>query len=379
MALKQWPRMLVVFVSCLIALPALRASQQVPNTQAELINHLIKRLGSEDFKTRDQATRRLDAMEQAYPALRSAMDSRDPEIKRRAELLVKSIGQRIEKRMRQRLIDSFWSGENLSIDELVDNVVWHKWDDEECWRVVLAFSRDLGARIGTKGTWREFGVSVSFLKSPCIVSDTWSDPRLDERRLVTNRVEANGVSERSVILCRGGFQNGDLYSSHLFANGDIKVKDRGGGGYIANSMIFCDGDVVAGRIVQSVIIATGSVKADSPPLKCFIIENARNPLPYLKLFSPSQAGIEVCPAKGGVRVEKVDGDKPFAMAGLRNGDLLLSMRESKDGPATDITSCDSFRRQIRRLFVQNGEATFRIQRGDKTLEVVVPLSQARQQ
>lgn len=350
-------------MACCMSLPALMASEQAPSTNDELINLLIKQLGSDNFKTRDQATRRLSAMEEAYPALRRAMASADPEIRRRAELLVRSFAGRIEKRTRQRLVDTFWSGEDLSIDELIDSVVWHNWVDDECWRVVLAFSRDLGARIGTKGTLQEFRSPVD-LRSPCIVRDTWNEFRLEEARLIAKHVDAHGDFKGSTILCRGAVHNGDIYGCLLLATGDIKAKNRGGG-YIANSMVFCDGDVIAGKIVRSVIVATGSVKSDSAT-SCFIIENARNPLPFLKLFDPSQAGIEVSSTKEGVRVENVHEGKRFAKAGVERGDVLVAVDKTK------ITSAEQFRKLLRRLVVENREGVFRLQRGHKTLEVVLP-------
>ena len=89
------------------------------------------------------------------------------------------------------------------------------------------------------------------------------------------------------------------------------------------------------------------------------------PLGFIKFFDPSQAGISVEGAKGGVAIKQVAPDKPFARAGLRSGDVPLAI----DG--TVVPSPESFRRLLRRKLAVGKDAAFKVRRGEKTLEIRV--------
>jgi hypothetical protein len=58
---------------------------------------IIKQLGSPDFRARESASKRLDAIGvPALPALKAAKSMADPEVARRAATLVKSITRRAD-------------------------------------------------------------------------------------------------------------------------------------------------------------------------------------------------------------------------------------------------------------------------------------------
>jgi S1-C subfamily serine protease len=142
-------------------------------------------------------------------------------------------------------------------------------------------------------------------------------------------------------------------------------------GDFVRSIVFSIGDIVGWRAMDSLLVATGTIKIENRYLGSVIVDNAKNPLPFLKLYDTSAAGIEVRSADKGVAVAKAHEGKSFAKAGIIKGDVLLSVRATKGAPAVEITSPEIFRRQVRRLVVHNGQGIFQIQRGGKELEVVV--------
>ena len=78
-------------------------------------------------------------------------------------------------------------------------------------------------------------------------------------------------------------------------------------------------------------------------------------------------GIEVAANARGVRVQTVTEGKRFAAAGLKADDVLLAI----DG--TDVTSTEQFRRLLRRKLALEKDTTFKLLRGEKTIEVRIPM------
>jgi S1-C subfamily serine protease len=98
-----------------------------------------------------------------------------------------------------------------------------------------------------------------------------------------------------------------------------------------------------------------------------IKENQPVPLGLVRFFDPAQAGIRVEAAKEGVRVKDAAVDKPFAQVGLKAGDIILTLG------GTAVESPDSFRRLLRRKIAEGGQTVFKLRRGEKVLEIAVPL------
>jgi S1-C subfamily serine protease len=69
-----------------------------------------------------------------------------------------------------------------------------------------------------------------------------------------------------------------------------------------------------------------------------------------------------------VQVERVNAQQPFGKAGLRPGDVVLSLN------GTPVTATDSFRRLLRQWLAEEGAAVVRVRRGDKTVDLHVPRS-----
>ena len=95
------PRPLPLLAACLgvarCALPSpLRGRADEPALPEPDAARLVRDLGSNDFKVREAATRRLLEYEAPPPALRAAEKSRDAEVARRASRIIHEITQREE-------------------------------------------------------------------------------------------------------------------------------------------------------------------------------------------------------------------------------------------------------------------------------------------
>jgi S1-C subfamily serine protease len=90
-------------------------------------------------------------------------------------------------------------------------------------------------------------------------------------------------------------------------------------------------------------------------------------LGILRFFDERKEGVEVLPNKSGVLVKEVRRDRPYALAGLRAGDVITAV----DGVA--VTSPESFRITLRaRLAEGKRFLPLSIQRAGKTVELRVP-------
>ena len=192
-------------------------------------------------------------------------------------------------------------------------------------------------------------------------------------------VHAEQRCASSCFACTGRFRADDLiYLSGIFALGSVEVKG------LNKSVVVCAGDVtVHQRMTDCIIVAGGKVTCPNVVGDCVIVaegrvvipkhaaegniirENQAKPLGVVTFFDPSQAGITVETAEGGVRVKALAEGKPFARAGLKAGDVISAL----DSEA--IKDSESFRRLLRRKLAEEKDAVFKVRRGEKTLEVSV--------
>lgn len=91
---RSWQ--LVLWVGLLVGVPLTLPAADRP-ADGEKIARLIDRLGSQPFAEREQASHALDELGQAaLPALHKALSHEDPEIRRRAQELIRRIDKRLE-------------------------------------------------------------------------------------------------------------------------------------------------------------------------------------------------------------------------------------------------------------------------------------------
>jgi len=193
-------------------------------------------------------------------------------------------------------------------------------------------------------------------------------------------VHAEQTCASSLFACTGRFRADDMVNmSGILTLGPVDVK------HLHNSVVVCAGDFTARTMMHNcIIVAGGKVNCPRGVGDCVIAaggrvylpkdaakdniirENQTTPLGFVTFFDPSQAGITVEAAEGGVRVKGVAEGKLFARAGLKMGDAVTEL----DGIA--IKSVESFRTLLRRKLAEGGDGKLKVRRGGKMLEVGVP-------
>lgn len=143
----------------------------------------------------------------------------------------------------------------------------------------------------------------------------------------------------SVVVCRG-------YAEYKFNQPPDGVRVRAGG------TITDVNPVVKGRQKPD---GVGAVEKDDKLLG-------------LKFYSCTEDGLTATAIKEVVTVSKLDAKKPFAKAGVKEGDVIESINGQK------VPSLHELDRLLCRATVASGVAKLKLKRGDKTEEVEVKLA-----
>jgi hypothetical protein len=372
-----------------------------PARAAQEIDELVRQLGSEDFATREEATRRLMTREDAVPALRKALRSPDQEVARRAAKVLEALHHKEDKRVLARLQELGRNGEADQAAELL--VRRQNWEDEEAaWQVMTALAGKV-----VDLSQNEFGAngrvpSVEHL--PAGDFRRWADEMhaevqttgrvaLDRKkaRLAGFVVRAADISVvdsigSSLLVAAGSLrapaatdQSQLIGTSVIIAGGSVEVH------HISGCVIVSDGDVTArDGIFECVILARGDVRCPGFVRNSRIVtsgsvhlaqeknangmkvkEKEGTPLGFVKFFDPARAGVTVSQAEGGVRVTAVKEGRPFARGGLQPDDLILAL----DGTA--VEGPESFRRLLRTALAEGGNMVLKVRRAARTLDIRV--------
>jgi hypothetical protein len=91
--------------------------------QPESVDQLIEQLGDSQFGIREMATRKLAARDDALMAVRRALQSSDPEVRRRAERIIEELLTRKDRRSFQQMLTH---GRNGEIDQFVERFIVRK-------------------------------------------------------------------------------------------------------------------------------------------------------------------------------------------------------------------------------------------------------------
>jgi hypothetical protein len=405
----------LLFVTVLAAVASAGQAGSRPDApkkvSAEEIGRLIDQLGSKDFKTRDKATRRLKELDEALPALRQALKSpAGEETRRRVEGVIAVIEARLaEAFIREAVARVNEEGLDLFIDRMV---LQKGYANEARWKAAIELARALVERARKAGAALPNSPNQDFLKLPVVTS-------LDARGLIrASRVLVNGVkdrlnafhgyllfstdsleginsTDRSILFVNGDIKNlNSTTNSIIICNGTIKSMNS-----TQNSLIFCNGVVESMNFTQgNAVFVRGELQRlnytknnviETPRLGgCTLSEGniylnrtampargkgdqARqadpSPLGLFSYFDLRRAGMMFTMVDGDARVDRVAEGKPFAKAGLQKGDLVLAVNRGK------FLAEDAFLRLMRRRVVA-GEALLKVQRGDRVLELTVPLA-----
>jgi hypothetical protein len=328
--------------------------------------------------------------EEPPPALIAATKSDDPEVARQAKRIITDIERHAAWRVLARGMAAADRGE---FDRFLEAVLgWRAaFDDELLWQAVYANADRLAMCVGKKNQALQKGVpgAVNQFRDfrqifrPSFHSiDGTLNPKKDLTAVV---VRSAGVSAEviwsSVLASSGPVEIKTLLGGCIvFCDGNLRV-----GSEISHCVIFCDGDVAAERVTRSVIFAHGNVKVQRGTVdqsaivtsgevvsewrKRFLESTIREgewiQANFVNYFQPGRLGLDASPVEGGMRLDHLYGKNLFYTAGLRSGDVIVSV----DGVQTH--SAELFRKQLRRASVRD-RVVFDVRRGEESLKVTVP-------
>lgn len=338
--------------------------------KSETIRQLIENLDSKQFRVREDATKKLMAMdEEALPVMRQALKSSSLEVRQRLQRIMSAIHER---QRQKQLVPLMGKGKRLPIDLLVERLVLKgKNAGLENRKAV----RDL---VMAMNAWAS-SISKKPLEDYCplVRERIWcfEDARMtcgsgEHKWIIAEPIPPDsGIPSfwKSVIVSQVGLaernetlSDPDFYESIVFSNGNIG-QGQHFGGLISKSVLFCDGNVVADHVSFSVIIATGTVKCARCTDQNVILEKACNPLPFLKLFDLADYGVEVIKAPEGVRVKKLKEGSLLAKAGLLAEDRILALDQNK------LETPEQFRKVLRAKIAAGGQGVVAFQRKGKAM------------
>jgi hypothetical protein len=351
-------------------------SSSRPGTEEKpTVEELIRRLNSESYKTREAATGALLHRKDALPALRRALHSENPEVRRRASEILAQKTAREEKVRLERARVCLKNGEIDSFVDLVTSLPDAS-IDERTWQDVL----DLADRVVAEGGKKqrvEFFIPVPSAGRDTVRYDSTPLSRLGALkglrflRGVAREVVDREMIDNCLLLCSGRVEADQIFGHNIvFANGNVTLPDKC---IIHSCLVVCDGSIECHIASGSILIATGTVKLRSgSPGGNLIIEHAHEALGLVKFFGTQQAGIQVAESRGQLVVEKVEPDTPFALAGMRPGDRIIAIDGQK------VRTPTVFRQMVRRAFLLQEESVVTVERGDgPSLNVTVRPASAR--
>lgn len=374
-------------------------SSQPSSDDKAAIRRLIDRLGSDDFRVREEATRKLKALgEKALPQVEKAVQSADAEVRRRAQ----RIAAHLREQKRQRVLREILAEASFRpIDRAIERMAMRaEFDKPENWERFIRLADAMTQRASQLGGKRWTLPDVDFRKFPTI-SDGPEGGLLRRQLRVDSKIRLDGCGHiftsihRCFLVSSGTIPRFRMLTeSIVFVNGDLL-----GCSAISNSFVFCNGDI--GRVAairDSVILATGDIQGSSNSENSFFqvksvmrqriargnvylnldeVRCARSvnnqfprskkgPLQIVKFFDPSALGIAFSQSGEQVRIVKVREGEAFARASLRAGDVVLR------ADTNEISSAEELRKFLR-CRLPGEEFVLTVRRGKKIVETKVKL------
>ncbi|MFO0798187.1 MAG: PDZ domain-containing protein [Gemmataceae bacterium] len=357
----------------------------------------VRQLGNPDVSVRDRAAARLSALTAGPPSeLLAAMRSDDPDVRARATRAVAAVRTTVALARGRRF------AEQGRVDLFVAaTATWDlPADDPQLWELAHALGRRLIDRTmfirdnqphNCPSSYADFA-TYKRLHFPLFTRSDQSFVQPDPQREVPPRlfrrhaVQAPGITAptgvvNSIFVSRGEFETlSGIQESLVYATGDVSAVT-----VMSSCIVVCDGDVtVAARsISRSVVVARGNITIQGWPYKSYlaaggkvtrgmrpnvndrseVVEDAKGAL-GVTFFELTDVGVSVRPAAGSVAVEIVAADGAFARAGVRTGDVILTVNGRRP------ESAESLRRLLRDAFGP-GDAAVRIRRGAEIIAVTV--------
>jgi hypothetical protein len=199
-------------------------------------------------------------------------------------------------------------------------------------------------------------------------------PRVRDQLLVASRefeVASEWSSvEKCVILSNAeATVIGKLEDSLLLATGRVTVQDVEGSDLAVRAEVAVKTGLQSLIVTGRDVVGWGGKKltADSPQYQNTMTANDTKLL-GVKFYSSAEDGLEATAVKGVVTVSKVDEKKPFAVAGVKKGDVI----EKVNGEP--VPSLHELDRLLCRATVASGIARLKLKRGDETHVIEVKLA-----
>ena len=357
-------------------------------TNQDIVDALIKQLGSPRFAERELAGKRLrELWPDAIPALRKAVKSPHKE---RALRAAKILGE-FELRSTHRLQRFVKEGKIDLAMELFSN--WPEGKQEKsCWEAACNLTTKLtGAKTRfSQGHPMEQTIRSVTERAPIVVCSKKFVAKKDTKlrstflfiragEVVDSPFHKTSYRRRVIFSSETSHFHNILIDCAVFACGSIHLRE------VDRSIIVSDGDVTIDKLAGfCIIIARGKVCCGVDQVNCHIIsgktvkckipsgntieENCPTPLGF-QFFDPTREGITVETADNSVRVTKLTEGKLFRKAGVRTGDRITTV----NGKAVKTT--EAFRKVLRKHFAWEEAMTFRVLRDGKSLEIAVPRSE----
>src|SRR5262249_55911901 len=244
--------------------PALAAAQEKPDalTPAD-VTKLIDQLDSKIFREREQASRKLSALDDVPDALDAATRSTSPEKARRATLIVEQILSRNqEKRLQRDLAKLNEMGIDVFLDRMVltkDFATNQRWKNAADLAEAIAMNANKLGYAGCvvpKANWAGLPLVTDGIQRTVRLSRVLIDG-LNNRASIWDCLLISSASMSRVTTVR---------NSILFVDGDFD-----GASTLLNSILVCTGNV--GSITSttnSIIVTTGKFGATNMSRNCFV-------------------------------------------------------------------------------------------------------------
>jgi hypothetical protein len=334
------------------------------------VEQLIDRLNSDDFQTRQQATRDLIEREDTESALMEALKSDSAEVQSRAETILAERKARLRKRHVARAVEL---ANNGGVDLFAEAMaaVGDPGDDQ-AWAAMLALTRRVVK--GWQGPIRGAGFQfpeVNRLRDEKPEARNWNGlidyEDLSARRFVAGDLTGRNHINQSLFVAKGRVEaRGRVVDSVFIATGDVKLPELPA----MRSILICDGNVEVWGTNDCLIFASGTIKTTKLGFnKEMHVPNLRDLYGVARFFDPAQVGVEAAESEGGLTVKIVADGKPFARAGLRAGDRLRAV----DG--VQVSTTDAFRRALRRAIALAKQTVLTVERdGGRPTDLKVSLA-----
>jgi hypothetical protein len=183
--------------------------------------------------------------------------------------------------------------------------------------------------------------------------------------LVAGDLKNSGrILKECLLFAKGNVVLSDVLGSVVWVDGDLTL------GYADKSVVVCTGkvDSVAG-LKNSLIIAGGKIQQRSDTKINTIVRSEEKELVELvRPWNASDLGVELTARDGRIHAGRVGRKTPMSRAGVEAGDILLSFDGEK------IATPDGAVKLLRRKSAELLPFVVRVKRGDRELELIVPMS-----